>query len=829
MIGQQQLNQINSLQVQVDSLKNQLLQKEEEIAFLKNQYRHRKTSINITTITRIVRNLLKSIKQKDPKLAARLQQIDNEKDSSKKVEQFALFMEDYSNSNASSVNRVCEQLFDHVKLIEQVASGQYQTFAISSPKTLQKLMLAQAEKTNQFLSSFSRSNDSVLPKISDSLNLEFKPRRRYEEISKFIKNSNIPYEEMKTLLLQEITIVDALRSYSQDLQQTLQQQKHQHQQQLQEQLQQQEQLNNIDVEKLRNDIEDELRQQYDHLLAERESRIQNDAKRQIEAMKGEIERSLRPKIEEELRQQITDELNENMDEIRARDEQYARNQLEDELRAQLENDLRPEIENKLRPEIENQIHQQLMEQLQPQIEQQLRDDIYNQLYQEVEDEITPKIEQRLRNEISHQNDDQNERDYQIIYEKAKEELIPQITESLREELIPEIQSEVENELRPVLQREIRSELIPVLKSELRPVVEEEISPVLISKLRPILSEEMREEITEEITPQITERLRKQITSELYPQIEDELYQKIKSQVEDDLTRQNEIDLRQKLIWELTPQIRKQLTQEIENNVNSNYQNRLEKSKNDIEANLRLEIEDELNSKLRREFAVEKRNLRNQIESELRNDSGFREEIASEIQGSIENRLRSRLTKEIRDQISQERNISISDSNLSSASTAFDVLCESLGYQRRKFTFDDFLSMVLAIAKEVLELRKHFSLKTSQILKPMIDLELQVQHLDQLHTQTRALLVRQSQIISDLRKQTGVASWVSWANKVYEIIYGKSAEAYDDVPELRLSIEEGVASAVAHQTIWKQNNNVDAMESPPRVRKSPMKGAFVYNE
>ena len=64
---------------------------------------------------------------------------------------------------------------------------------------------------------------------------------------------------------------------------------------------------------------------------------------------------------------------------------------------------------------------------------------------------------------------------------------------------------------------------------------------------------------------------------------------------------------------------------------------------------------------------------------------------------------------------------------------------------------------------------------------------QIQHLDQLHTQTRGLLVRQSEIINNLRPST---AWLTWAQRLHRVMCG-GERAPDDVDELRMGIEEMV--------------------------------------
>ena len=103
--------------------------------------------------------------------------------------------------------------------------------------------------------------------------------------------------------------------------------------------------------------------------------------------------------------------------------------------------------------------------------------------------------------------------------------------------------------------------------------------------------------------------------------------------------------------------------------------------------------------------------------------------------------------------------------------------------------------------EIREITRHPSGTLTQLF---VDLSAQVAHLDQLHTQTRALLVRQAQIISELRQQVGLRSWTEWAKRINKMLTENSTAAgnsfntnnCDDVVELRLEIEEQITMLVS---------------------------------
>ena len=577
LIGQQQLSQIKSLQIQVESLKNQLMEREEELNYIKGS---QNITIAIATITKIMRNMILSKDKMSPKNATRLQQIINEKDPIRKIEQFALFMSEYAQDNNGSIERLAAQLFDHIKLIEQITSGQYQTFLINSPKTLQKLMLGQAEKTKEFLSSFPEAKDSIIPSISDLIAAPFNPEKRYQDVCKFIRSNELQYNELKTLLLQEIAIVDSLRGFCVK---TLQDQAE----------------SKASQENLRNAIQAEMKQQYDNILAAKEKELKDYYDNQL------------------------DEIQNQYDEQRSRDEQDHMSQVEDEVRAQLEEQLKPVVEKKVRSELTSQ--------------------------------LTPYIEQEIREQLSSQIHEEEEQRYQ-------------------EELEDEIRRKVENELYQTIREQLINELTEQLKQQLRPEIEDELRP------------EIEQQLSEQLTAKIGDDLRSQIYAELEQTFEEYYKSKI-SQV----------------------------------------------SKN-IEDQLRAILHDEYQNQLNIKLIKERERISAEIEKSLRKNPSFIAEIEREIRK--------------RDPPASK----LSHETLNALSQAYDKLCEAIAIKSTTFNFNDFVSAILLTADILIEFRKHFNLKTGQILKPMIELEQQVQHLDQLHTQTRALLVRQSQIIANLRSK-----------------------------------------------------------------------------
>ena len=114
----------------------------------------------------------------------------------------------------------------------------------------------------------------------------------------------------------------------------------------------------------------------------------------------------------------------------------------------------------------------------------------------------------------------------------------------------------------------------------------------------------------------------------------------------------------------------------------------------------------------------------------------------------------------------------------------------------------FSKFATRLSTDVIEIRQICSKPFGSLTQLFVDLNAQVAHLDQLHTQTRSLLVRQAQIISELRQQVGLRSWTEWALKISRMLDEQDQNGFvnkrncDDVVELRLEIEDQITSLVA---------------------------------
>jgi hypothetical protein len=243
-------------------------------------------------------------------------------------------------------------------------------------------------------------------------------------------------------------------------------------------------------------------------------------------------------------------------------------------------------------------------------------------------------------------------------------------------------------------------------------------------------------------------------------------------------------LRQELAVEITKKVTKTVRAELEDE----YQQKLERETGQIREELTLEI------------AAEQRKI---AEAELR--PVLLQKLRYELEPKLEEKIRSQLTPELRRAISKELHVKVKEElrqemeetirenvrldlipiltaqlreNLQVEHGAddfltalFNLVCEALGEPSQPYSVDAFVTQTRVLANGVLELTRHFRIGFSALLRFIMDLEAERAHLDQLHTQTRSLLVRQAQVISELRQASDPSLWASWTKNVYEILTG----------------------------------------------------------
>ena len=310
--------------------------------------------------------------------------------------------------------------------------------------------------------------------------------------------------------------------------------------------------------------------------------------------------------------------------------------------------------------------------------------------------------------------------------------------------------------------------------------------------------------------QIKKQLRSEFDSELQ-QKENKIKKQLRSEFDLEL-QEKEIQIKNKLRSEFESELR-QREKQIQNQLQSKHNFDLQQQ------------EVQITSKLRSEFEMELQQKESQIRSQL--EPEIKAQILSQISQNSEKSYKFNHNSKLNSSYSNDQE-NYHDKNLEDV---YVLLCDACGVSPKSFKFNgnkdsiDFRSNPIlvaiidhasSLASDVSEIRSYITSKQNitsfNLLSHFKIQEEQVAHLDQLHTQTRALLVRQSQMISDLRSKSDYASWVKWARNLYKILdpnnSGHTQErtslifninnSPESIDELKTAIEEKAASLIAHE-------------------------------
>ena len=266
---------------------------------------------------------------------------------------------------------------------------------------------------------------------------------------------------------------------------------------------------------------------------------------------------------------------------------------------------------------------------------------------------------------------------------------------------------------------------------------------------------------------------------------------------------------------------------MQNQQKQEFDDRLKKSLEMKEKELRSQFEIELQQK--------ERQIKAQLESQIRSEimlqisqNNNRKYLNYRIEKVYSNTIESVFKKLPQAQPVSEQYLNNIYNSLCTARGVTPSSFQSVVNYRKSETFkyhsNQLLMAILdhasSLASDVSELRiRLFGQKQGRLnfLSRFEELEAEVAHLDQLHTQTRALLIKQSQTIPDLRVKNASSSWISWARNLYkvlntdsEVVDGDNDEETDFksgfvnvldpnyVAELKLAIEEKAVSVMAKE-------------------------------
>lgn len=266
VIGQEQLAQIHSLKVEVESLKNQLKEKEEHISLLERSHINRNLADEVEeAINSIIQEQIarlesqsnskkSSSSDKSLEYLKRLREIGNMSDIREKVINLFDFISSLSKSDGKNQKRLENELFSmrnrllpclqgHVEFLTRLAeSPELQSlFLVSShsgqtflPDTTKRLISEQAARTSDLIFSERKKNKNRTSQNGESnspfgvnqiLDIEqfpkFDVQNRTNKIKSLLcdQSAEIKEDELKELLIQEVSISSILRRYCESLNQ----------------------------------------------------------------------------------------------------------------------------------------------------------------------------------------------------------------------------------------------------------------------------------------------------------------------------------------------------------------------------------------------------------------------------------------------------------------------------------------------------------------------------------------------------------------------------------------------------------------------------------
>lgn len=325
-----------------------------------------------------------------------------------------------------------------------------------------------------------------------------------------------------------------------------------------------------------------------------------------------------------------------------------------------------------------------------------------------------------------------------------------MTRKLTDELTPLIRDEVGRGLEAKIRKETKAALIPIIEAELTPrltaEIEAELTPRIEESVRGRLEKTLRRSLRRDLEPEVREQLTPLIAEE----------QKRK----------------------LAPVIRAQIEEEVTEALRREERKAAEAELRKARQAIRAEVEQEMKQKLRKQLEIERDGVRDDVKRELRG------EMEETIRENVRLELTPILTKQLRKTLINERQFA----------DLFVIICEANGTEGAEFSMAAFFEECGRLAADVVQLRKAFGIESGPFLRFFSDMQFENSHLDQLHTQTRALLVRQAQMIAELRELAQMSSWNAWARKIYWLI-NREDVASDDVAEVRKAVEESIAQIV----------------------------------
>lgn len=212
-----QNEQLESLKIEVESLRQQNLMQKQIIEHL------RKSEAELKQVNDIlngnIKSLLKNNNSENESFYETLTSIENTESLTTKTSSFIDFI--MSNSNGiNTKNEVNCSLFQNyinmlTRFIKEPNYAQNKIFSNDEESHIDsislKTLVDEVKDTSNLLENKERD---CLYKVSDILDLKIDNNKRSRLVEKILQSKEIPYEEMKLLFIQEVSITTAIKQYA---------------------------------------------------------------------------------------------------------------------------------------------------------------------------------------------------------------------------------------------------------------------------------------------------------------------------------------------------------------------------------------------------------------------------------------------------------------------------------------------------------------------------------------------------------------------------------------------------------------------------------------
>ena len=216
-IGQEQRCTIESMKVEIESLRSQLKERDDYIAVLEQSH------AKLRQVENTVGNAIARLSERN-RGDRRLQGIEK-RDLNSQIATLVNFTQSGGVADDKESKILASMLRGHVEFLTRLAATpDLQSLFLVSQNTgrtfmseaTKDLVLEQATRTSKFLEELGKGDRSASPfgSVGEILDLGVDSKRRIDDITKVVEGRDIGADALKSVLLNEVTLTSALRRYA---------------------------------------------------------------------------------------------------------------------------------------------------------------------------------------------------------------------------------------------------------------------------------------------------------------------------------------------------------------------------------------------------------------------------------------------------------------------------------------------------------------------------------------------------------------------------------------------------------------------------------------